>query len=374
MKYIKAKEPVRLRIRKLANGNSSLYLDIYRNGVRRYEFLKLYLIPETCPADRQRNEQTMTFANTIKAQRVVELQASAHGLVAPNKGGRIPLVEYLRSEQSEYIRNNSERYAKQVSIIIMHVIRFDGGNVRLQDVDRLFLEDFIEYLRRCRSSNGRPLRESSQNAYLKLLGALLSRAVRAGLIPKNPIHDIATADIPQRRCRQRSYLTLEEVRRLSDTACPIEDVKRAFLFSCFCGLRLSDIVALKWRNIRDLGDGSLQVEIVQQKTQEAVYLPLSDNAVAELPARGNSDERIFTLPSRPYMGKLLSRWAAAAGVEKHVTFHVARHTCATLLLTFGADLYTVSKLLGHTDVKTTQIYAKVVDAKKRAAVELIPKL
>lgn len=177
--------------------------------------------------------------------------------------------------------------------------------------------------------------------------------------------------MPQLRYRQRSYLTLEEVRRLAETPCRVDGLKHAFLFACFCGLRYSDIRALTWKSIRDMGDGRLQIEIIQQKTQEAVYLPLSENAVAQLPARGNAEDAVFKLP-RGHTGEAVAAWAAAAGIEKHVTFHVARHTCATLLLTFGADLYTVSKLLGHTNVKTTQVYAKIVDEKKRAAVELIP--
>lgn len=167
---------------------------------------------------------------------------------------------------------------------------------------------------------------------------------------------------------------MQEVQRLVDTPCPHEGVKRAFLFSCFCGLRYSDVVTLRWQNIRTASDGRLQVEIIQTKTQEPVYLPLSDNAVGELPPRGKPGDRLFALPTRTYLGKVLKKWVAAAGIDKPVTFHVARHTYATLLLTFGADLYTVSKLLGHTDVKTTQIYAKVVDEKKRAAVDLVPKI
>lgn len=374
MKYSKVKEPVRLRVRELANGNSSLYLDIYRNGVRRYEFLKLYLIPERCAADRQRNAQTMDFANAIKAQRVVEMQASSHGLSAPTKAGRIHLIDYLREEQDACRQRGSDRYAKQIGSTIGHLLKFRGGDARLQDVDRKFIEDFIQYLRHANGSNGRPLRESSQRTYLDVFSVLLSRAVRSGFISKNPLQELSASDIPQMRCRQRSYLTIEDVRRLEATLCPNDDLKRAFLFCCFCGLRYSDIRSLTWKSIRDMGDGRLQIEIIQQKTQEAVYLPLSENAVAQLPQRREYDDPVFIFPGKRSMGKYLSRWAVAAGVDKHVTFHVARHTCATLLLTFGADLYTVSKLLGHTNVKTTQIYAKVVDEKKRAAVDLIPKL
>ncbi len=371
MKYGKAKEPVRLRFRKLANGNTSLYLDLYQKGVRRYEFLKLYLIPERNAGDRQRNEQTMTFANSIKAQRIVDLQASAHGLTAPTSGGRLPLLEYLQSEKEVFEQRGSTSYARQVDSLMFHINKFGGGHARLQDVDRRFVEDFIVYLRRS-YRNGTPLRESSQRTYVSVFSVLLSRAVRAGLIAKNPAPEISASDMPQMRCRPRSFLTLQEVQQLASTPCRDEELKRAFLFSCFCGLRYSDIRALTWRNIRAAGDGGLQVEIVQTKTKAVVYLPLSDNAVAQLPPRREPDALVFSLPAG--ISRVLDRWVAAAGIEKHVTFHVARHTCATLLLTFGADLYTVSKLLGHSDVKTTQIYAKVVDEKKRAAVDLVPKI
>lgn len=80
------------------------------------------------------------------------------------------------------------------------------------------------------------------------------------------------------------------------------------------------------------------------------------------------------MPSNQYIGKILTNWAALAGIKKHVTFHVSRHTFATMALTAGSDIYTISKLLGHSYVKTTQIYAKVVDRKKEEAVDLMSKL
>lgn len=372
MTSAKGKEPVRLRRRKLVDGSTSLYLDIYYKGRRQYEFLKLYLIPERTAADRQRNAQTLTFANTIKSQRVVDLQASAHGLMAPNTGGHLPLLEYLQTQQQEYIDRGSRSYAGQIRGLIRHLQNFGASHSRMEDVDRRFIEDFIFYLRRGGHGGGRALRETSQKTYLNALSVLLERAVRAGFISKNPVQEVSTTDRPQGRYRPRSFLTLQEVQQLAATPCRHEDIKRAFLFSCFCGLRYSDIRALKWGNICTASDGRQQVEVVQTKTQEAVYLPLSDNAVAFLPPRGEVEALVFSLPRATSTNDALRRWVADAGIEKHVSFHVARHTCATLLLTFGADLYTVSKLLGHSNVQTTQIYAKVVDEKKRAAVDLVP--
>ena len=113
-----------------------------------------------------------------------------------------------------------------------------------------------------------------------------------------------------------------------------------------------------------------------QKTKEPLYLPISDEALKWLPQQNEvkGDDLIFPLTHEGTINKTLQKWAKDAGVTKHISFHVARHTHATMMLTLGADLYTVSKLLGHKNIATTQIYAKIVDKKKEEAISLIPNL
>ncbi len=168
----------------------------------------------------------------------------------------------------------------------------------------------------------------------------------------------------------RSYMTIEEVRALIAT--PVQDgrVKNAYLFSCFCGLRISDIVGLKWKNVF-VDNGQYRLAVAMQKTKEPIYLPLSNEALKWMPEREDkaADDHVFSLPSEHQpVSQAVSR---AAGITKRFTFHTARHTFATMMLTLGADLYTVSKLLGHTSVRMTQVYAKIINQKKDEAVNLV---
>jgi integrase len=147
-------------------------------------------------------------------------------------------------------------------------------------------------------------------------------------------------------------------------------VKNAFLFSCFSGLRYSDITALTWGQLQTDNEGKTVIRYVQQKTNKPENLQLSSEALKFLPEKNDakSADTIFNLPANNYTNFVLAGWTLAAGINKRVTFHVSRHTNATLLLSLDVPIETVSKLLGHSDIQTTQIYAKVIDKSKRAAV------
>lgn len=172
---------------------------------------------------------------------------------------------------------------------------------------------------------------------------------------------------------KRDFLTIEEIKKMIATPFFNEQVRQAYLFSCFCGLRISDIRKLRWRDISTSG-GQWLVSVVMTKTTNPVYIPLSSQAVKWLPEHNGCtpDDLVFGgLPNASNLCVSLKNWAEKAGVKKNVTFHTARHSCAVLLLTLGADIYTVSKILGHRSVRATQIYAKIVDKKKDDAIALV---
>jgi integrase len=173
---------------------------------------------------------------------------------------------------------------------------------------------------------------------------------------------------------QREYLTFQELQTLANTECKYEVLKRAFLFSCLSGLRWSDINAMTWSEVRD-EDGISRVNFRQKKTDGVEYLYISDQARELLGERCATNDRVFVgLKYSAVYNNEIVRWCKRAGVSKHITFHSARHTNAVLLLENGADIYTVSKRLGHREIRTTQIYAKIIDTKMKEAANSIPVL
>ncbi len=215
------------------------------------------------------------------------------------------------------------------------------------------------------------IKPATQANYYRCFSGALNAAVRAEIILSNPFDKIASVDKIRVPESAREYLTIDEVKQLIATECKRENVKNAFLFSCFCGLRISDIFAITWGQITQDGE-QMRLQLKMQKTKDPLYLPISEQAQKYMPKRGtaSAESAIFDLPTGQCCNSIIKDWAKAAGITKKVSFHVARHTFATMMLTLGADLYTTSKLLGHADIETTQIYAKIVNKKKDEAVNL----
>lgn len=359
------KELVTLRQRATKDGGSSLYLDYMLDGVRTREFLKMYLVPERTKIDKIQNQETLKLANAAKAKRILELQEGRMGIRHKVRKDML-LTDFLKEQQEHYRQQDKPNYVLTLSKILRWLGNY-GKRTTLLTVDKDYILDFCRFMRESGLSEG------TVHMYFANLNTVFNNAYRAGLMQENPISRIEWSERPKRPESTREYLTLEEIRILQNTRCGNNAVKQAFLFACFCGLRLSDIEALDWSQIRQTGQG-WQVEAKQIKTKKQVYVPLSANAIAMLPSPHKKKGKVFPLPSRYQVGDDLKRWIKRSGITKTITFHCSRHTYATLLLTYGGDIYTVSHLLGHTNVQTTQIYAKIVDENKRKTVDLIPDL
>lgn len=170
---------------------------------------------------------------------------------------------------------------------------------------------------------------------------------------------------------RREHLSVEELNILAETPCDRPILKRAALFSALTGVRHCDIQKLKWKEIQVVGE-QVRLNFTQQKTKGVEYMPISEQAYELCGVPGKPEQLVFEdLPDPSWISGPLKRWIKSAGIERNITFHCFRHTYATLQLAGGTDIYTVSKMLGHTNVKTTQIYAKVVDEKKQKATKAI---
>lgn len=375
---LKAKEPVKLRVKKLANGNGSLYLDMNHKGKRSYEFLKMYLIPEVNASARIQNENTMNAANAIKAQRIMEMNNERAGISSARTRSKMLLVDLIRI----YIKRKEEAQSSPNTIktyknLIFSLNEWKGESINrvpLKDVDKDFCISYLRYLRTAKTKFGKPYSKATTVGYSRSLHTILNYAVRNDMIQFNPFDKIDREEKIKVPETSRAFLTVDELQKMMETPMKNETIKRAFLFACFCGLRISDIRALRWGNITH-ENGIDSVSLTMKKTGRPIAVPLSKEALKWLPVREGweaDEDKVFKSSLAQMVIRYhLNRWVKDAGITKHVTFHVSRHTFATMMLTLGADLYTVSKLLGHTDITTTQIYAKLVDQKKVDAVNLI---
>lgn len=364
------KEIIRLRRKRIQSGES-LYLDSYFKGKRRYEFLRLYLIPERTKADKLKNEQTLRLANTIKSKRLVELFNNKYGF--SNEKPEVNLIQYIR-----LVMENKERQGKigiksTFETLIYHLTKYRGTRILLSDLDDRYTQGFVLYLSTAISrTSGKTLKTSSQHNIYTSLKTIVHQAIKDDLLTTDPTKSI---DPPRMVLPHKEFLTEEELKRLIQTPCSKEIVKQSFLFCCFTGLRISDVRELTWKKVIFEEQG-VHINYRQKKTKIENYVPLSENAISVLPPKDDKSDSdpVFPLPQETTIRKTLKEWMTNAKIDKHITFHSSRHTCATLLLNSGVDIYTVKEILGHTDIGTTMKYTKVIDKTKRIAVNKIPNL
>ena len=372
-KSIVEKSPFKLRQRKLADGRVSLFLDRVCEGKHKYEFLQLYLLPENSVKARRENARTMRKAEEI-------IQKKTEALLTENvENISRDLSETLLSDFIGMLADDKQKSGKIRGCKHLKTARDILGKFRagaqLCDIDKRFCTDYADWLLNTyKTRAGKPLAPYTAFGYFWMLGAIVHSAYTMGYIRFNPWTQLDTADKFQAPETEKRFLTTEEIRKLEATPIKKEIVKCAFLFSCHCGLRISDVRLIKWSDIYE-NDGRWFMSIIMKKTANPLSVPLSDNCIRWLPERGDSEQYVFDgLPTDKSLRYNLRKWTMAAGLGADIHFHVSRHTFGTLLITAGVDLYTASKLMGHADVRATQVYAKIVDRKKQEAVALLDNL
>lgn len=379
-------EKITLRSRNHPNGNRSLYLEFYeKGGKRHYESLNLFLIPEEDENDRRVNEATLKKAVKLKSERVL-------GVESPKPKSEEPKVprrafcdwmdEYLSCLQAsdQYSMAYCNHMRSTINIVKAYLAHINRPRILMAKLDNAWVKGFLIYIkveyRNMKSPNHpKPLSPKTMVLIQSNLNTMLGCAVRTGALARNPMDALETCNKFGKTPSEREFLTVAELNRLAkvETGSPI--TKQTFMFCCFTGLRYSDMVALKWGDIKTTGAGRMLHLPSMQKTKQPVIVPLSEKALEwlpEHPADCKADTKVFAnAPTLSSANRALKHMARRADIRKTISFHVARHTFATMTLTAGGDLYTTSRLLGHTNIHSTEIYADVVMERRTQAVNLL---
>lgn len=372
---------VYLREKKLGNGEVSFYLDIYHNKKRWYEFIGIHISKSHPTAD---DKEKRRLAQEIRIKRENELIVQDNGLTDKSKS-KADFISWYEN----HIKGKSKSNQTHNACALKRLKEYMGNRpLPFLAITPQWIKGFIQYL----------LSEVHNNTallYVKDIFAAIEEAVRQEIIPANPFRKIPKHERLRTQNSIRQAFTLEQLQKLVETPCNIHpQIKQAYLFSCFTGLRWSDVNKMKWSEIitkQIENNEEWFIYFEQEKTEGIEYLPLSEQAIDILKLRkdeakefNDKSEYVFpkiketddkTQPVYKWVRYHLKKWAKAAGLNG-LTFHTGRHTFATNVLEHcpDGDLWTVSKLLGHKNILATQIYAHVRDRKKSAAVKALPKL
>lgn len=333
---VKMKVSVTLR-KKLTSKGQSLYLDIYSNGIRNYEFLGF-----TLTGNKKTDRITLDNAEEIRIKKLAELQRDSFGLTIDKKIS-------LRNLIKEVIGTKPNDKTKDVyQKLLNHIIIFDSIDRKISSINLDYIERFKTYLLSKMTNN-------SARIYLTVLKSSFNFALRKEYFSNNPMQNFI---FPKKIETEKDFLTIDELRKLELLDFQSESL-RAFLFACYTGLRFSDIKKLKYE---DISNGKLKVRM--KKTDSFIYIPINNKANSLIGNIFNIKGNVFKLQSHMTVNRQLKYIFMLTGIKKNkVSFHLARHSFATIGLTLGIELETISKILGHRSLSTTQIYAKIVNEK-----------
>jgi len=324
----------------------------------------------------EKDQENMIYADGVRKLRQREYNNA--DLYSDTETAQAEQKERLQQDFIEYFgKVTAKRHANNSKSILINWQRaveflkqFAGDTLLFAQINNRIAEEFKRFLLSapCGGNKSGTISHNTASTYFSIFKAALKQAFVDGYL----MVDISAKikGIQEQESR-REYLSVEELNTLAATPCERDVLKRAALFSALTGLRHCDIQKLRWKEI-SIDGNQASLHFTQQKTKGVEYTPISGQALQLCGEPEKPEQFVFEdLPDPSWISHPLKQWIEAAGIKKKITFHCFRHTYATLQLSSGTDIYTVSKMLGHTNVKTTQIYAKVVDEKKNKAAQAI---
>jgi integrase/recombinase XerD len=356
---------VKLR-KKKGTKKDSLYLDIYDSSGRHYEFLKdLYLEHPKNQKIKERNKEILLIAEEIRAKRELELIGTEYNYI-PKFKKNINFLTYWQNFLNNY--NNKDKRLVKCSFDKFNAFldkkKFKGfisGNQITEELCR----EFKHYLDNI-------LHGESPYNYFQKFKRVIRQAFREKILNNNPtefVTNVKTVGL------KKDILSIKEIQILANTDIINKDIRNAFFFCLNTGLRFCDVYQVKWRNISDN-----QIKIIQSKTKNSsknsfLVVDLNRTAQKLIGNRKEPDDLVFNLPVYNSCRKALSRWVKRASIQKHITWHCARHSFGSNLLNknvVGTDIYTTKELLGQSTIQQTMVYVRALDEEKKKAVNKLP--
>ncbi len=348
-----------LRKRKNANGTTSLRLDISHEGKRWPETLKqLQLVKPTSPAAREANKYNYALAEKIAVNRAHELQINDYNIVA-DSGKKTMVAVWMQTYVDGYSKKDKRNMQGALNRFKTFLAEQKKSGLTFGHLSALIIESFMDFLESKSKGEG-------ASSYYFRFKKMIKHAYRQRLMQENVL------DFVERKIKgkagKKDILTLAELKILAATPVENKEIRRAFLFTCVTGLRWIDIKSLKWNSINI---ANKQLNILQNKTGEQVSIPLNDTALSLLSTPDENMALVFNLPSANGANKTLKAWVKRAKLCKAITWHNGRHSYGSNLIFNDVDVLTTSKLLGHTSMKHTQRYVRIVDEMKEKATNRI---
>ena len=323
------------------------------------------------------DRETCIFADNVRILRQreydnTELYSDTEQAMAEKKArGQADFIEYFGKQAAKRHKNDSKSIGVNWDRAhdLLKIFTKDKP-LPFAQIDMHLIESFRDFLLKAPRGGNKSgtISQNTASTYFTLFKAALHQAFIDSYFDVDIAAKVKGIFGVESR---REYLTIEELNKLAATPCEYPMLKKAAFFSALTGLRHSDIRKMTWKELSVEGD-HYRINFTQRKTGGVEYMPISEQAYLICGEPAEPDRLVFEgLQDPSWINRPVKKWIEAAGIKKHITFHCFRHSYATNQLTEGTDLYTVSKMLGHINIRTTQIYAKVVDSKKEEAAQAI---
>ena len=329
-----------------SNGKRHLYANIYGNGKRKQVSLHLYLYSVArSTMEREHNKHVKILAqkkcNEIESD-LLNNKFDFQSVKAVNFGEFfLQVIQEKQGTPIEHIYRHVYDFCKQHT----EILNFDFSDFNTKNCTEISLNF-------CKVDG---YKQSTINTYYSVLKAVFNRGFKRGYIKENFFARVSPEDKPKRPKAQRIFITLEDIKKLENTPTRSERVKKAFLFSCYSGLRFSDVRQISPEIIQE-ENGRYFARIEQVKGKKFNSVPITAKAMQYI-------SNFTYLPKNTAgFNQVLKRWAKRAEINKDISFHTARHSFASNALINGANIVAIQKTLGHSDIKTTMIYADMTRA------------